>query len=89
MTMKKGSHHHWAYKGHWHEKKIAPGKWNISFKATKCQKPRRGVPKGSRYKWRINAVQSAVKTKMGQYQTKMVGTKKLVKARVKKSKKRQ
>jgi hypothetical protein len=80
--MRKGSKHNWAYRGKWFERKKKPGLWIFSFKATKNQKPRRGVKPGSRYKWRINATQTAVKTKKGRYQTKMVGTKRLIKSRV-------
>lgn len=83
MTMKKGQKHNWAYHGSWYEKKVAPGRWYIDFKATKHQKPRRGVPAGSRYTWKINAVQKATKLKSGRYQTRMIGTKRLVKAKVK------
>lgn len=80
MVMKKGSRHHWAYRGHWKERKVAPGVWFGSFKATKSQRPRPGVAVGSRYKWRIRGLQSAVKTSAGQYQTNLRFKKTLVKA---------
>lgn len=82
--MRKGSRHNWAYRGRWFERKIAPGKWRFSFMATKRQKAHPGVKRGSRFIWKINGVQRAVKTKSGRYQTKFTGTKKLIKAKVKK-----
>lgn len=84
MVMRKGGKHNWSYKGHWFERKVAPGKWVIKFTATKGQKPRYGVSPGSRFKWRINATQRAVKTGAGRYQTVMTGVKRLSRASVKK-----
>lgn len=84
MTMRRGGRHHWAYRGHWNEQKRKKGTWHFKFRATKKQKPKKGVKPGSRYVWKINATQYAVKRKDGTYQTTMVGKKRLVKADVKK-----
>jgi len=84
MTMRRGDRHHWTYlRGHWKEIKTAPGRWKFNYGAVKTQKPHRGVRSGSRYTWKINAVQRAVKTRSGRYKTMMRGTKRLIKARVK------
>lgn len=83
LTMRRGSRHHWAYHGHWYEKKVGPGRWRIDYAATKRQKPRSGVRRGSRYVWDIHARQYAVKTRSGQYQTRMKGYKTLVQAKPK------
>lgn len=72
----------WTYRGRWSERKVAPGRWKISFKATKRRKAKGygGHPKGRRIRWKINAYQDVIKTGKGKYQTHMYGDKKLVKA---------
>lgn len=81
----KGFKHIWKYKGVWNEKKTRPGLWRFTFRATKGKKASRmgsfGV--GTKGAWKINAVQYIKKTRKGQYQTKMVGTKKPLKFYVK------
>lgn len=89
MAVKKGYQHNWKYTGHWKEKKIAPGKWKIRFRATKGRRvrgrPQKYEPKkGFQILWKINAYQRATKTGRGTYQTDMYGTKKVVKAGYKK-----
>lgn len=85
MTMRVGGSHHWRYGGgHWYEKKVRPGVWKFRYSSRKYQRPRPGVRSGSRYKWKINAVQYARKERSGRYSTHMVGQKKLIRARVKK-----
>lgn len=84
--MKKGGKHNWSYKGHWFERKVGRGKWIGTFRATKSQRPYRGVGKGSYFKWYLRGTQTAYKTKSGQYQTKYRFTKSLIKARPKKLK---
>lgn len=71
----------WHYNGVWKEKKIKPGNWNISFRATKNRKARSygSHPKGRRIRWKIVAFQDVIKTKKGIYQTHMYGKKKLIK----------
>lgn len=72
----------WKYTGRWREKKTGIGKWKFDFKATKKRKAKSygGHPRGRTVKWKINAIQSVVKTKKGQYQTHMYGKKKLLKS---------
>jgi hypothetical protein len=80
----KGYRHNWTYRGRWREKKVSPRKWRFSFNATKRTHAKAmGPRKGSKVMWDIKARQIAVKTKKGTYQTRMVGTKRLVKARMK------
>lgn len=85
--MRKGSRHNWTYRGHWYERKVKPGVWRFRFGATKFQKPRKGVGKGSKYVWRIKATQRAVKTQSGRYRTRMHGFKSLIKATPRRRKK--
>lgn len=82
--VKKGFKHNWKYKGHWKEKKVGKGIWRIDFRATKGRKARSygGYAKGSRLKWKINATQYAIKTGKGTYQTRMIGTKRLIQAKI-------
>ena len=55
----KGYTHNWTYRGHWKEKKVAPGKWRGYFKATKRTKSGRGGPRrGFKIKWRIYGIQT-------------------------------
>ena len=78
--VRKGYNHHWKYTGRWDETKTGPGMWSISFKATKRKKSGLGGPKpGTRIVWKIDGYQTAIKTKKGEYQTHLKGTKKLVK----------
>lgn len=80
----------WAYRGKWSEKKIAPSKWAFTFTATKRRKAKSygNMPKGTRGIWGIRALQYIEKTGLGEYQTKMIGTKKAIKFVVPKRKKR-
>jgi hypothetical protein len=80
----KGYREVYGYHGRWDERKVGPRKWNFAFTATKRRDIRgRGGPQpGSHYRWKIDAVQDAWKTRRGEYQTFMTGTKRLVKARV-------
>ena len=75
-----GYQHNWKYQGRWTEKKVKPGTWKISFKATKGKRARSlgAFKPGFKIHWKINADQYAIKTKKGMYQTHLVGTKKLV-----------
>lgn len=92
MTYKKGVpkgfKHNWAYRGHWAEKKIRPGKWKFIFKATKNRKAKGtgsfGI--GTTGAWKIQGIQYIKKTGKGTYQTKLVGTKIPLKFNVKKPK---
>lgn len=69
----------WKYQGRWKEKKVGKGIWKIDFKATKGRKAAMGNLKpGTVIKWKINAIQYAKKTAAGRYQTRMIGTKKLI-----------
>lgn len=76
--------HNWAYHGHWREKKVAPGLWKGTYKATKHTKAKGMGPKpGSTVEWEIKGNQKVFKTKKGSYNTNFVFTKKLKKARIK------
>lgn len=68
----------WKYIGRWKEKKVAPRKWRFTFVATKRRKAKTygGLGKGSKGVWLIKAKQYVIKTNRGEYQTKMIGTKK-------------
>ena len=72
----------WKYVGRWREKKVKPGKWIFDFKATKNRKAKGygGHPRGRTIKWKINAIQTVIKTNKGQYQTRMKGKKYLLKS---------
>lgn len=79
--VKKGFRHVWGYKGVWDETKTRPGKWTFRFKATKKKKSRGKEGNiGFGILWKIDGYQKARKTRSGQYQTTMWGTKKPVKA---------
>lgn len=71
----------WKYKGVWKEKKVKPGNWKLSFRATKNRKAKSfgSHPIGRRIRWKIIGFQDVIKTKKGQYQTHLYGNKKLVK----------
>lgn len=90
-SVPKGYTHNWAYRGRWKETKIAPGKWKIRFRATKGRKVKgyvKGQPrKGFRIRWKINAIQDAIKTSKGTYQTDMRGYKTTVRAGYRKRRK--
>lgn len=77
-----GYKHHWTYRGRWNEKKIKPKLWKIDFIATKRTHARGygNFKPNFRIKWKINAVQYAVKTGKGTYQTRMIGYKRPLKA---------
>lgn len=83
----KGYTHNWTYRGKWHEKKIAPGKWRIKFRATKRTRAGRGGPKpGFKILWGFkNVKQRAIKTGKGKYQTELTGIKYVKKAGHKKN----
>lgn len=86
----KGYRHIWKYKGRWDEKKVKPGKWNFTFKATKGRK-HKGIGRfgvGTKGAWKIRGTQYIKKTGRDTYQTKLVGTKVPLKFYVKKPKKR-
>ena len=83
----RGYTHNWKYTGHWKEKKTGPGSWKFRFKATKRTNAKAMGPEpGSRVKWKINGVQSVVKTGKGKYKTDFIGKKKLVSSDIKTSK---
>ena len=76
----KGYKHIWGYHGVWKERKISPKSWVFTFDASKGKKAKSygSFKPGYRVKWKINAIQEAVKTGKGTYQTKMKGYKKLI-----------
>lgn len=76
----KNFRHIWGYRGVWSEKKIAPRKWKINFRASKGKKSNSlgNFKKGFKIHWKINADQYAVKTGKGTYQTNMIGTKTMI-----------
>ena len=71
----------WTYRGRWAERKVGPGRWRISFRATKNRKARGygSHPRGRRIRWRIVGYQDVIKTGPGRYQTHLYGTKELMK----------
>lgn len=73
--------HLWNYKGKWFERKVKPKTWALRFVATKNKINLRGsggLPIGSKIRWRIMAIQDAIKIKDGIYLTDMKGIKQLV-----------
>jgi hypothetical protein len=84
-----GYKHIWGYRGVWKERKGKYGVWKIDFKATKGKKAKGygSFKRGFAIKWRINAIQTAVKTGPGRYETHMVGTKKQIKSKTFKKRK--
>lgn len=80
----KGYRHNWTYRGRWKERKLRPGLWKIDFRATKRTRSGRGGPRrGSKIVWGIRAKQYAVKTGRGTYQTRLIGTKRVIRHRMK------
>jgi hypothetical protein len=75
-----GRSHKWYYdKGVWHDKKITPDKWEISFEVTKRRAGHApegsGVPVGTEYHWFILAHQMVKKLNANDYSTAMTGLK--------------
>ena len=78
--MKIGRSHKWYYdKGEWHETKITPDLWEISYNVTKRRAGHApegsGVPVGTEYHWFLLADQSATKLDANDYSTSMTGIK--------------
>jgi hypothetical protein len=78
--MKVGRSHKWYYdKGEWHETKITPDLWEISYAVTKRRAgkapPGSGVPIGTAYHWYILAHQNVRKLNANDYTTSMTGLK--------------
>lgn len=77
--------HQWLYRGKWVESKITPKTWKIRFVASKKKtnlKGSGGLPVGSRVRWRIIAIQDAIKLKDGLYMTDLKGFKNLVEVKI-------
>ena len=81
----RGYRHHWNYtNARWHENKVAPGLWNVTFTSVKRRRGRKAryhkgaPPRGTRILWKINGYQQARKLSDNSYATKFVGRKKLV-----------
>ena len=78
--MKIGRSHKWYYdKGEWHETKITPDLWEISYAVTKRRAGHApegsGVPVGTEYHWYILAHQDVKKLDANDYSTEMTGIK--------------
>jgi hypothetical protein len=78
--MKIGRSHKWFYdKGEWHDKKLTPDLWEISFDVTKRRAGKApkgsGVPVGTEYHWYILAHQMVKKLNANDYSTHMTGYK--------------
>lgn len=80
--VKQGYVHEWDYpNGRWIEKKISKRDWVFKFASAKHktnQRKTRGKiqpPINFRILWKIDALQTAIKTGRGEYQTQMVGKK--------------
>jgi len=78
--MKVGKSHKWYYdKGEWHETKITPDLWEISYAVTKRRAGKApegsGVPVGTAYHWYIFAHQNVRKLNADDYTTSMSGLK--------------
>jgi hypothetical protein len=78
--MKIGRSHKWYYdKGEWHDKKLTPDLWEISYEVTKRRAGHApkgsGVPVGTEYHWYILAHQMVKKLNADDYSTKMEGYK--------------
>ena len=75
-----GRSHKWYYdQGIWHDKKVTPDKWEISFDVTKRRAGHApegsGVPVGTEYHWFILAHQLVKKLNANDYSTSMKGVK--------------
>jgi len=78
--MQVGRSHKWYYdKGEWHETKITPDLWEISYAVTKRRAGKApkgsGVPVGTGYHWYILAHQNVVKLNADDYTTSLTGIK--------------
>jgi hypothetical protein len=78
--MKVGRSHKWYYdKGEWHETKLTPDLWEISFHVTKRRAGHApegsGVPVGTEYHWFILAHQDVEKLNANDYSTDLSGIK--------------
>ena len=78
--MKVGRSHKWYYdKGEWHDTKITPDLWEISYVVTKRRAGHApegsGVPVGTEYHWFILAHQDVKKLDANDYSTRMTGIK--------------
>jgi hypothetical protein len=78
--MKVGRSHKWYYdKGEWHETKITPDLWELSYAVTKRRAGKApegsGVPVGTAYHWYIFAHQNVRKLNEDDYTTSMTGLK--------------
>jgi hypothetical protein len=78
--MKIGRGHKWYYdKGEWHDKKITPDKWQISFAVNKRRAGKApeesGAAVGTQYHWFILAHQNVTKLNANVYSTSMTGLK--------------
>jgi hypothetical protein len=78
--MKVGRSHKWYYdKGEWHETKITPDLWEISYNVIKRRVGHApegsGVPVGTEYHWYLLADQTAIKLDANDYSTSMTGIK--------------
>ena len=78
--MKVGKSHKWYYdKGEWHETKITPDLWELSYAVTKRRAGKApegsGVPVGTAYHWYILAHQNVRKLNADDYTTSMTGLK--------------
>lgn len=78
--MRVGGAHSWQYPdGRWHERKVAPDRWDFRFESTKRR--RHGAPEGSgaepgsMYHWYVLAHQRVRKIDQDTYATFMEGTK--------------
>lgn len=79
----------WGYRGVWDERKLHKGLWKIDFRATK--KRRSGsygsFGRGTKGRWKINAIQDIIKTGKGKYQTRLRGFKRPVYFKVRRKRK--
>lgn len=86
----KGYREIWAYRGVWNEVKTGTGRWKFTFRATKHRgsKTLGNFPIGTKGAWKITAIQRIIKTRTGQYQTIMYGTKQSLGFRIPRRRKR-
>jgi hypothetical protein len=78
--MQVGRSHKWYYdKGEWHETKITPDLWEVSYSVTKRRAGKApkgsGVPVGTGYHWFIIAHQNVHKLNLDDYSTTLNGLK--------------
>lgn len=80
----KGYKEHWKYSGRWDEVKTGPKTWKVNFAATKRRRAKMGQLKpGTKIIWLIHGKQYAIKTNAGEYQTRLIAKKKLLKIKAK------